>query len=365
MQFEQCTLDEVSEAMGFLDAGMSRHDWAIVGMAIKSEFGEGGQSTFDDWSAGSDKYDKDNIKSSWRSFKQSGRNGSVSIATLFKQAIDAGYKPKQQEFSEEEKQKRQQEYQARRVLREKEAIEEQRLLGELQLSIAKACQTVWENLPIEGESDYLKRKQVAACGARFVGSSFMFVVDLVENRAYVLTERDEMTRMAAFKKAHPDDVTFFWLKKGAIVLPMFDMQGTLWSLQFILANGTKLFIKNSMKSDTCFLIGEVDHNGHSPICLAEGFATGASVYMATGYPVFVCWDAGNLKKIAPQVREAFPDYEMLICGDNDVYHKETKALNENNEGLLAATHAAREAMCGFVVPFFNPLGMEDKVAANA
>lgn len=363
--FEQCSLDEVSEALAFLDAGVARDDWAIIGMAIKSEFGEGGKTTFEDWSASSDKYNKVNFNSAWKSFKQNGRNGSVSIATLFKQAITAGYKPSKQELSEQDKQQRQQEYQQRRILRDQEAIEEQRLLGELQQSIATACQTVWKSLALEGESDYLVSKKVNACGARFVTTAFMFVVDLVNNSVYVITDHGEMARMAEYKKQHPDDITFFWLKKGTLVLPMFDMQGTLWSLQFILASGKKLFIKNSLKSDTCFLIGQINNDQKTPICLAEGFATGASVYMATRYPVFVCWDSGNLVKMATQIQAAFLNYTLLICGDNDVYHKETKAVNAKNTGLLAATKAAELAKCRYVLPDFNSLAIETKVAANA
>lgn len=365
MQYEQCTLDEVADALDCLDAGCSRDDWAKLGMAVKSEFGEGGKDVFQRWSEGSDKYDKSNFNVSWKSFKQS---GGVTIASMFKQALVAGYKPCKKEYSDDEKLKRKQEYAARRVLREKEAIAEQEQLQSLQNQISLVSQQAWASdfLSVEGESEYLKRKQVGLVGAKFVKKSFMVVIDLVAHKVYTLMDHKDMVATAAKKKQSPDDVWFIWLKKDDFVIPMFDMQGTLWSLQVIKPSGKKMFIKNSRKSETCFLIGTIRPNdGVVPICLAEGFVTGASIHMATGYPVFVCWDAGNLTKIAPLVRAAFPKYQMLVCGDNDQFDKETGATKEKNEGLDAAKKAATSARCAFVLPNFDHLMAEIKEVANA
>ncbi len=362
MQFEQCTLDEVAEALEFLDAGVSRADWILLGMAIKSEFGEGGRSTFEDFSQKSDKYSKADFKAAWKSIKQGGR---TNIATLFKLAIDKNYKPVKTQFTEDEKQKRQHESQARRVLREQETAEEQRLLTELQNHISVVSEIIWNNLPLDGESEYLNKKQVNSCGARVVKKPFMIVVDLVKNIAKILVDYQDMIEMATFKKQNPDAVSFHWLKLGTLVLPMFDINQKLWSLQFVLPNGTKLFIKNSRKSGTCFLLGSAyDLDANTPICLAEGFATGASIHMATGYPVFVCWDDGNLVKIAQDVRHTFPNQLMLICGDNDLYDKKTGEKNGKNAGVIAAQRAADKANCSYALPSFAQMVSEDKEVAN-
>ena len=178
IQYEQCTLDEVAEALGFLDASVDRDTWVTIGMAIKSEFGDMGKAEFESWSMSSDKYSKSDFSSTWRSLKQ---GGGVTIKTLFKMAVDAGYKPEQKEFSAEEKQRRAAEYECRRALREKEAIEEQRRLSSMQSQISLLSQQAWASdyLSDQGTSDYLVRKQVDACGAKFVANSFMVVVDLV------------------------------------------------------------------------------------------------------------------------------------------------------------------------------------------
>lgn len=366
IEFEQCTLDDVEEALSFLDPSVDRDTWVVIGMAIKSEFGEMGRSEFENWSMGSDKYSKSNFKSTWRSLKQ---GGGTTIKTLFKMAMDAGYKPAQPELSEEEKQKRHHEAQLRRVEREREAVEEQARLDSLQVQISQICQQAWASdyLGCTGESEYLKRKQVGPAGAKFVVNSFMVVVDLVNTNAYTLIDHKDMVATAAKKKQTPDDISFTWFKKGDLVIPMFDMQGILWSLQVIKPSGTKMFIKNSRKSGTCFLIGKIlPNDGVVPICLAEGFATGASINMATGYPVFVCWDAGNLLKISAQVREAYPKYPLLVCGDNDAFHKETGAVKpqKDNDGLNSAMKASKAARCGFVVPDFSQLMADIKEAVN-
>lgn len=352
MQYEQCTLDEVAEAVGYLDAGCCREDWIKIGMAIKSEFGEGGMSTFEDWSMGSDKYDKDNFTSSWKSIKQGGR---VTIATLFKQAIEEGYKPAKKEWSEEEKKKRQQEYAERRAQREKESAEEARLLAELQSQISLVCQQAWASdyLSVEGESAYLAEKQIPACGAKFVCRSFMIVVDLVQNICYALHDINDMKRTAAQKKKTPDDLSFLWFKKNTLVVPMFDMAGKLWSLQAITENGTKLFIKNSRKSDTCFLIGDLS-SAPLPVCVAEGFATAGSIHLATQYPVFVCWDCGNMVRMAPQIKQAYPDYLLVVCGDDDPDElDEDDQVVRKGAGKKKAQEAAEAANGAWLVPDFS------------
>jgi putative DNA primase/helicase len=356
-QYDQCTLDDVEDALSFLDPSCDRDTWVVIGMAIKAEFGDMGKTEFENWSMGSDKFSKSNFNSTWRSLKQ---GGGTTIRTLFKMAMDAGFKPEQPELSEAEKQKRFHEAQVRRVEREKEALAEKVALDELQDCISGVCQSVWASdyLSYEGESDYLKRKQVSSFGAKFVCRSFMIVVDLERNTAFTKFDHKEMMAITEAKKANPDSISFLWLKKDTLVLPMFDMAGKLWSLQFVLPNGTKLFIKCSKKRGTCFLLGEIQPNSApSPICSAEGFATGASIVMATGYPVFVCWDSGNLLAMTPQIAKAFPNHPLLVCGDND-------QSTEGNPGLAKAKEAASASSCGFVVPSFESLLTDIKEAAN-
>jgi len=50
-----------------------------VGMAIHSELGDGGYSTWDSWLKRSNKYNESDMKRAWNSFGK----GNITIATLF------------------------------------------------------------------------------------------------------------------------------------------------------------------------------------------------------------------------------------------------------------------------------------------
>ena len=68
--------------------------------------------------------------------------------------------------------------------------------------------------------------------------------------------------------------------------------------------------------------------------LAEGFATTATVFEATGIPAAACFDAGNLKPVAEELSLNFPKCELIYCADNDVHTK-------GNPGITKATEAAQ------------------------
>ena len=115
---------------------------------------------------------------------------------------------------------------------------------------------------------------------------------------------------------------------NALMIPM-KLGGKITSLQFINGDGEKRFYPNGEKGG--FLIGKIEAG--KPICVCEGFATGASIHEATGHAVIVAFDAGNLKKIAEALRAKNPDAVIVLCADDD--HQ-----TEGNPGLAKATEAA-------------------------
>ena len=78
--------------------------------------------------------------------------------------------------------------------------------------------------------------------------------------------------------------------------------------------------------------------------MAEGYATAATLYEATGYPVAVAFDAGNLAPVCLALRQSYPAARMLICADNDT---QTEARTGHNTGVEAAHKAA--ALVGAMV----------------
>ena len=116
---------------------------------------------------------------------------------------------------------------------------------------------------------------------------------------------------------------------------------TLHSLQFINAVGDKLFLTGGRKKGCYHSIGEPGE----VLCVAEGYATAASIYEATGYAVAVAFDAGNLQPVGMELASRYPGARLLFCADDD-------RTTESNPGVSKATNAA-EATGGLIaVPRF-------------
>ena len=118
----------------------------------------------------------------------------------------------------------------------------------------------------------------------------------------------------------------------------------LHSLQFIGADGGKWFLPDGRVSGCYYSIGNPKDS--AALCIAEGFATGATIHEATGYPVAVAFNAGNLESVARAMRQRFPEIPLIICADDDAY-------TDGNPGLTKARHAASKTNARVVVPVFG------------
>jgi phage/plasmid primase-like uncharacterized protein/replicative DNA helicase len=130
--------------------------------------------------------------------------------------------------------------------------------------------------------------------------------------------------------------------QGKIVVPLRDGEGAIHSLEFIDDAGAKLFLSGGRKSGCWFMLGEPGE----VICIAEGYATAASVHEAIGHAVAVAFDCGNLSPVAQSLRTKYPTAKIVVCADDDVATK-------GNPGLTAATKAAKEAGGMVVTPEFS------------
>jgi len=161
------------------------------------------------------------------------------------------------------------------------------------LLVSSQCQEKWETLSPTGFSEYLERKKLSdSFGARFDG--------------------------------------------GNLVIPCLDEKGTIWSFQTIYPNGEKRFLKGGKKSGTFFNIGELSNADR--FYIAEGFATGLSIHLATQVPVVIAFDCGNLVRVAELLKKTFPKKKIDICGDDDQWSE--KNGQQFNPGRNAAKQAA-------------------------
>ena len=143
-----------------------------------------------------------------------------------------------------------------------------------------------------------------------------------------------------------------------LLIPLHNAEGNLRNVQEIDWSGTKRFQAGGEKQGCFFMIDPEERCFHSArlgngeILLAEGYATGVSLHMATGKPVAVAFDAGNLEPVAKTLREKFPEAKIAICADND--HKR----EHGNIGIEKATLAAQTINGCVIVPSFTREEME-------
>lgn len=312
------TPDLIRAALAHIPANLPRDEWARVGMAIKSEFPDGaGLELFEAWSAGDpDRFDRNAVQSTWRSIKAA---GGVGVATLLHMAKECGFTlpkpgptpaaPSASALAERER---------LRMLRQQQEAEGR------DADHAKAAEQAaaqWADASESGASPYLARKGVRGHGVRFANG-------------------------------------------GWLLVPLRDAEGKLWNLQRVAprkpANGSdKLFLKGGRKSGLWHLVGDLaaaDGTGPAVLLIAEGYATAATLHEATGYPVAVAFDAGNLQHVARTLRHQHPAALVVVCGDDD---RETAQKGGANPGRVKAAAAAKAVRGLAVFPEGLPPGGSD------
>lgn len=200
------------------------------------------------------------------------------------------------------------------ALKERLAQDKKRAAAERLAEIERAAQwaaAVWKKCRDlqPGEHDYLVRKKLSG-----TGSARIF-------------ESNDGVQLAG---AEGDDYTYLASFHGALVIPMRNGTGKIFGLQFILDRKLHQERIRRTERDKEYWPAGLSKDGHfhligsspSGVCLvAEGFATAMSVHMASGKPVVVAFDAGNLPKVAAELRKTYRRPKLLICADDDWLQK--------------------------------------------
>jgi len=126
--------------------------------------------------------------------------------------------------------------------------------------------------------------------------------------------------------------------RGHLIVLLQDIEGRLHSVETIAPDGAKRFLAGGAKRGHFCILGAgpapvTDPDG--PILICEGWATGASLHLATGHTVIAAMDAGNLLPVAEALRGRFPEADLVLVADNDV-----KPDRDRNPGVSAARKAA-------------------------
>ena len=155
-----------------------------------------------------------------------------------------------------------------RAMREKE-------LAELREATAAKVEQIWHSAQLaHPDHPYLQRKGIAAHGAKVAGD-------------------------------------------GRLVVPLYDADGQISSLQYIGHDGGKLYQTGGQTGGRFWMVGG-DSVSTGPVFIAEGFATAATIHEATGRPCVVAYSASNLPPVTGIMRERYGlAQELVIVADND------------------------------------------------
>jgi len=133
-------------------------------------------------------------------------------------------------------------------------------------------------------------------------------------------------------KPHGSKVT----SDGKLVVPLFDVDGGISSLQYIEGDGSKRYHPGGEVKAKFWMVGKPSDG---VIYLAEGFATAATVHEVTGRPCVIAYSASNLVDVAGLLVGLYGN-RITIVADNDKGHV----------GLRAAEQACAKHGVRYVIP---------------
>ena len=103
---------------------------------------------------------------------------------------------------------------------------------------------------------------------------------------------------------------------GRLVVPLYDQDGTLATLQYIDHEGGKLYHPGGQTGGKFWMVGSLDEPG--TLFVAEGFATAATIHETTNRPVVVSYSASNLVPVTGILREMHgTTQDIVIVADHD------------------------------------------------
>jgi len=84
-----------------------------------------------------------------------------------------------------------------------------------------------------------------------------------------------------------------------LLVPVMDVHGKIWNIQYISPHGKKYYIKDGKRNDCLFRLGGQAERAF----LCEGYATAASIFQSTNMTTFVCFSSGNLDNVYKILKE--------------------------------------------------------------
>lgn len=111
---------------------------------------------------------------------------------------------------------------------------------------------------------------------------------------------------------------------GRLVVPLFDSDGDLSTLQYISADGGKMFHPGGQSGGRFWMLGAVDNAG--ALYVVEGFATAATINEATGRPCVAAYSASNIVPVVATLRKEYGPAEKRKNKDGRAAYGEMQTI---------------------------------------
>ena len=259
--------EQARDALQFIDPGCDRETWHAIGRAAIAA----GLSVdeIDAWSATAGNYA--GTKDVHAAFKTIKREGGTGPGTLYRLAIDAGWKPDTDKPNS------------------KPAAR----------PATKSAEPPRKPAPGMGAADILGRLEPATNRHGYFVAKGAAGAPLDTLR--VVPAGDSL-KIAGASVA------------GYLVVPAYAPDGTLQSLQFIPpAGGKKLNLPGASMAGASFTVGDMVSGGVAYI--VEGIGAAWACWQATGAAAVVCFGAGNMGKVAKTLRQRDASARLVLVPD--------------------------------------------------
>ena len=309
-------IERIQEALQFIDPD-DRDRWLRMGMAIKSELGEGGFDLWEAWSQQAESFNDKEARAVWKSIRP---DGGLTIGTLIYEAKAGGWRNDHafQKPTEEELAKRQ------RTASERAVNEAAAIAGERAEAAKKAAVIMEAATEAKADNPYLSLKQVSP-------ASTLREID-AGMAADILGYTPQSAGEALF---------------GRLLLVPVRQGEQLSTLELIDGAKRKTALRGRGSKIGGFWATEHLPEGDGAglnLLIGEGVATVLSASAATGHPAVAALSSSNLKAVAIAMRQRYPNAVLVILAD---------LVKVTGQPDTHATDAARACAGQIAIPEFG------------
>ncbi|KVW76231.1 PriCT-2 domain-containing protein [Burkholderia ubonensis] len=295
--------------------------WVDMAFALKQGFGDEGFEIWDAWSRTAANYNERAARTTWRSVSAS---GGKTLATLFWQARRHGFDLKRTNYPDR----------MTAVLAPSPEVLAQRAREEAQrqarhAAVAREAASIWQwARPVGPEHPYLVRKHLEPMDT-------LRELDALELRAllgYTPTCEEEP------------------LTGRVLIVPVWN--GQISTLELIDERGRKSSLAGGVKKGGYWMTEPtlVPANESSLILIAEGMATALSASRATHWFAVAALSSGNLRLVAQNLRERYPDVDLIVLGELGSGAAQARQAAEAVQASVAWPEFAADARIDDKVP---------------